>query len=179
MMAKLATRVSDPAVQRASVCDLRGKKRIIATDWLDLRARFKQCLKYWYFGISILQVSQPWKAQVPHFNDSLEQRYKSFDSYAAHHHNLKRTNGQTPWSGPSTLYVKVRKDKPGALGVDAYFDKVYSKFEVPWVIMSDRDPKFDSDLWRALFKRQGARTAITTVYHRSANGQSERIISQC
>lgn len=43
-------------------------------------------------------------------------------------------------------------------------------------MMSDRDPKFCSDFWRAPFKRMGVRLAMTAAYHPSASGQSERFV---
>jgi hypothetical protein len=56
----------------------------------------------------------------------------------------------------------------------AYYDYVYSKFGLPGVIISDRDPKFTSQFWKELFKRTGTRLALTAAYHPSADGQSER-----
>ena len=44
------------------------------------------------------------------------------------------------------------------------------------MIVSDRDPKFLSDFWEALFKRSGVKLARTAAYHLQADGQSERTV---
>lgn len=56
----------------------------------------------------------------------------------------------------------------------AYYDYVYSKYGLPGTIISDRDPRFTSGFWKALFKRSGVKLALTAAYHPAANGQSER-----
>lgn len=42
------------------------------------------------------------------------------------------------------------------------------------VLISDRDPKFTSLLWRTLFERLGAKLLMSTAYHPQTDGQSER-----
>ena len=45
---------------------------------------------------------------------------------------------------------------------------------LPKVIISDRDPKFLSDLWRALFTKLGVNLLYLSAYHPQTDGQSER-----
>jgi len=45
---------------------------------------------------------------------------------------------------------------------------------LPKAIVSDRDPKFLSELWKALFRKLGVSLFYTTAYHPQADGQSER-----
>lgn len=42
------------------------------------------------------------------------------------------------------------------------------------MLISDRDPKFNSEFWGAVFKSCGATLGMTTAYHPSADGQAER-----
>ena len=57
---------------------------------------------------------------------------------------------------------------------EAYFRLVYKDWGAPQVIISDRDAKFTSYFWKALFKRASTRLAMTTAYHPASDGQSER-----
>ena len=45
---------------------------------------------------------------------------------------------------------------------------------VPQGVISDRDPKFMSDFWRALFARLGTDLLTSTAYHAQTDGLSER-----
>lgn len=45
---------------------------------------------------------------------------------------------------------------------------------LPTVMISDRDPKFMSDLWRAVFERLRTKLLRSTSYHPQTDGQSER-----
>lgn len=45
---------------------------------------------------------------------------------------------------------------------------------IPTGIISDRDSKFTSDLWRALWKRLGTRLLMSTAWHPQTDGLSER-----
>ena len=45
---------------------------------------------------------------------------------------------------------------------------------LPKVILSDRDPKFLSELWTALFERLHVKLLYSTAYHPQTDGQSER-----
>lgn len=56
----------------------------------------------------------------------------------------------------------------------AYFDYVYSQFGLPGKIISDRDPRWMSKFWKAIFTRAGAQLSMTAAYHPAADGQSER-----
>lgn len=45
---------------------------------------------------------------------------------------------------------------------------------IPSYIISDRDPKFVSELWKTIFNRLGTKLIRSTAYHPQTDGQSER-----
>ena len=55
-----------------------------------------------------------------------------------------------------------------------FFDTVFRLHGLPTVIRSDRDPRFTSDFWTALFKLTGTRLAMSTANHPQTDGQTER-----
>ena len=69
--------------------------------------------------------------------------------------------GKTTWPAQEWASAFVKRCQLGGLGI-------------PSVIISDRDQKFASEFWQGLFESLGTRLVMTTAYHPSANGQSER-----
>ncbi len=55
-----------------------------------------------------------------------------------------------------------------------FFDTVFRHHGMPKVVVSDRDSKFTSRFWRALFKLTGTKLAMSTAYHPQTDGQTER-----
>ena len=49
-----------------------------------------------------------------------------------------------------------------------------SDWGIPRGIISDRDPRFMSDLWKTMFTRLGTSMLTSTAYHPQTDGQSER-----
>jgi hypothetical protein len=46
---------------------------------------------------------------------------------------------------------------------------------MPTSIVSDRDPRFTSNFWRAFVKLLGTELAMSTAYHPQSDGQTERM----
>ncbi|GJZ15745.1 putative reverse transcriptase domain-containing protein, partial [Tanacetum coccineum] len=57
-----------------------------------------------------------------------------------------------------------------------YLKKIVCRHGVPVSIISDRDPRFASRLWRSLQKSLGTNLDISTAYHLETDDQSERTI---
>jgi hypothetical protein len=46
-----------------------------------------------------------------------------------------------------------------------FIDKGFVRFGMPTSIVSDRDPRFTSNFWRAFVKLLGTELALSTAYH--------------
>ena len=57
---------------------------------------------------------------------------------------------------------------------DLFVGNVVRLYGVPQEIVSDRDSKFTSEFWRALFKSLGTKLSMSSSYHPQSDGQSER-----
>nr|GFA04897.1 hypothetical protein [Tanacetum cinerariifolium] len=57
-----------------------------------------------------------------------------------------------------------------------YLKEIVCRHRVPISIISDRDSKFTSRLWRSLQEALGTRLDMSTAYHPKTDGQSERTI---
>ncbi|GKB71408.1 putative reverse transcriptase domain-containing protein [Tanacetum coccineum] len=57
-----------------------------------------------------------------------------------------------------------------------YLKKVVSRHGVPVLIISDRDSKFTSHLWKSLNKALGTQLEMSMAYHPQTDGQSESTI---
>lgn len=76
-----------------------------------------------------------------------------------------------------TKMIRVAPIKKSITAVElaqVFMDVVYKLHGMPKVIVSDRDPRFTGDFWRALFKHTGTKLAMSTAYHPQSDGQTER-----
>ena len=56
-----------------------------------------------------------------------------------------------------------------------YFDKVVKHYGMQKCIILDRDPKFTSRFWRALWKKLGTELKMSTAFRPQTDGQTERV----
>ena len=55
-----------------------------------------------------------------------------------------------------------------------FIDTIFRHHGLPQAIVSDRDPKFTSNFWRAVMKRIRCQQAMSTARHPQTDGQTER-----
>jgi transposase InsO family protein len=56
-----------------------------------------------------------------------------------------------------------------------FHDVVFSRHGMPKRLVSDRDSRFTSHFWRALFDTMGTTLGMSTAYHPQTDGQTERV----
>lgn len=59
---------------------------------------------------------------------------------------------------------------------NVYIREIVRLHGVPTVIVSDKDPKFTSRIWKSLHQAIGTRLSFSTTFHPQIDGQSERTI---
>lgn len=57
---------------------------------------------------------------------------------------------------------------------ELFFKEIVRLHGIPKTIISDRDPKFTSKFWKALFQLYGTTLSMSSAYHPQTDGQSER-----
>ncbi|MBW0549467.1 hypothetical protein O181_089182 [Austropuccinia psidii MF-1] len=57
-----------------------------------------------------------------------------------------------------------------------FWNNIISTCGVPKIIISDRDPKFTSEIWTNLYDILGTKPAFSTAYHPQTDGLAERMI---
>ena len=51
-----------------------------------------------------------------------------------------------------------------------FFDNIVHSFGVPQAMVHDRDPRFTSSFWSALFKMLGNRVVLSSAFHPQTDG---------
>nr|GFA63519.1 reverse transcriptase domain-containing protein [Tanacetum cinerariifolium] len=76
----------------------------------------------------------------------------------------------------SAHFLPMREDDSMDKLTKLYLKEVVTRHGIPVSIISDRDPRFASNFWRASQKALGTRLDMSTPYHPETDGKSERTI---
>nr|GEW03184.1 putative reverse transcriptase domain, ribonuclease H-like domain, aspartic peptidase domain protein [Tanacetum cinerariifolium] len=73
----------------------------------------------------------------------------------------------------SAHFLPIREDYKTKKLARIYINEIVTRHGVPVSIISDRDGRFASHLWKALQKALGTKLNMSTAYHPETDGQSE------
>lgn len=72
-------------------------------------------------------------------------------------------------------FVATRKEVTAEETVELLADRLIRYHGFPNVLISDRDPRFTSEVWRSLCSRFAIRRAMSSAYDPQSDGQTERV----
>jgi hypothetical protein len=71
------------------------------------------------------------------------------------------------------IFIPTNKTVSAAEAACLYYKKVYTQFSLLDKIISDRDPRFTSNLFQELGKLLGVKLVMSTAYHPQTDGETE------
>lgn len=74
----------------------------------------------------------------------------------------------------AVIFVPLKEKCSAEDFAQVFLETVYPRWGMPVKIISDRDPRFTSNFWRALMSLLHVKLGMTTASHPQADGQSER-----
>ncbi|MBW0474070.1 hypothetical protein O181_013785 [Austropuccinia psidii MF-1] len=78
--------------------------------------------------------------------------------------------------GKGVRWLPCHKEYTGMDTSLLFLNNIISTCGVPQIIISDRDPKFTSDLWTNFYETLGTKLAFSTAYYPQTDGIAERMI---
>ena len=72
-------------------------------------------------------------------------------------------------------FIPTRTTVTAPQAADLYWREVVRYHGIPSAIVSDRDSRFTSNFWQALWKMMGTGLSMSTSYHPQTDGQTERV----
>jgi transposase InsO family protein len=73
------------------------------------------------------------------------------------------------------VLIPTTKEVNAPQTAQLFVKHVFAHFGLPRIIVSDRDSRFVSAFWRALFSCLGTKLAFSSAYHPQSDGQTERV----
>jgi transposase InsO family protein len=74
-----------------------------------------------------------------------------------------------------THFSQIKSTYKATYVVDVFVKESFRLHDMPKTIMSYRDAKFTSNLWKSLFAGFGTQVAFNKTYHPQTNGKIERV----
>ena len=75
----------------------------------------------------------------------------------------------------SAHFIPVQSTYKTVQIVDLFMREIFRLHGIPKRVISDRDVKFTSDFWKALFMGLGTQVNFSTAYHPQTDGKMERV----
>ena len=75
----------------------------------------------------------------------------------------------------ATHFIPVKSTHKTNDIVKIFMKEIFKLHGFPKAIISDRDPKFTSNLWKGLFVDLGTKLNFSTAYHPQIDGKTERV----
>src|SRR3954465_11416856 len=76
----------------------------------------------------------------------------------------------------SAHFIPINITYPVSKLAEIYVRVIVKLHGVPLCIVSDRDPRFTSDIWKSLQEALGSKLRLSSAYHPQTDGQTERTI---
>ncbi|MBW0477412.1 hypothetical protein O181_017127 [Austropuccinia psidii MF-1] len=76
----------------------------------------------------------------------------------------------------SVSYLPCHKEDTAMYTALLFWNNIIYTCGVPKIIISDRDPKFTTEIWTNLYDMLGTEPAFSTAYHPQTDGLAQRII---
>ncbi|GJV06355.1 putative reverse transcriptase domain-containing protein [Tanacetum coccineum] len=76
----------------------------------------------------------------------------------------------------SAHFLPIRENDPMDKLARLYLNRIVARYEIPALIIRDRDRRFTSNFWRSFQKDLGIDISMSNAYHPKTDGQSERTI---
>jgi hypothetical protein len=72
-------------------------------------------------------------------------------------------------------FIPLRHPYTASKVAELFVDNIYRLHSMPAALVSDRDPVFTSQFWRAVFQATGTQLKMSTANHPETDGQTERV----
>ena len=75
----------------------------------------------------------------------------------------------------ATHFIPVKTTYKATNIANIFTKQIFCLHGIPKVIISDKDPKFTSNLWKSLFKVLNTSLNFSTSFHPQTDGQAQRV----
>ncbi|MBW0558088.1 hypothetical protein O181_097803 [Austropuccinia psidii MF-1] len=138
--------------------EYRSKERVASTAWWP---KWEQELSEYINTCEICQ-----KANRKYGKRTCPRRQRKLQCFPDHSYRFRK----------SVRCLPCHKEQTAMDTALLFWNNIISTCGVPKIIISDKDPKFTSELWTNLYKILCTKPSFSTAYHPQTDGLAERII---